>query len=145
MSLNLRFYCIYCLWVLINTSCITFASNSDLVFRGEQISEVVTPLIPNCDPSACHNKFLAQLITHGSSSQYDQIIHILNEKGPLCLKFILAAVKDELYQYNELPNTCEGLTIQEDKLSCQNLQAEYMTVHKRVLSLVNYWFRNNQI
>ena len=114
----------------------TFASDTKIVFTEERFGEIVTQLISNCDPSACHSASIAKLITHGSSSQYYQIVHILNEKGPLCLRFALEAVKDELEQYSQLPSTCGDLTA-EDKKPCTDIQTEYASVNDRVLSLVN--------
>lgn len=112
------------------------SSFSSPVFTKEKFREVATQLISNCDPSACYSTDVAQIITQGSSSQHDQIIHILNEKGTLCLRFALEAVKKQLDQYNKLPSSCESL-IGEDKRNCENTQNEYTAVSKRVLSLAN--------
>ena len=129
-------FCYACFVWILSVSYIGFASNSSPVFTEEKVSEIVTQLISNCDPSVCHSTDIVQLITHGSISQYHQILHILNEKGPLCLRFALEALKDKLEKQNRIPSNCDDL-IGEVKKNCQNLQAEYVVVNDRVLSLVN--------
>ena len=133
--MKLIFCSIYFVWTFISVLHVAFASNTKVVFTEKQVSEIAAQLISNCDPSACHSASIAKLITHGPLSQHHQIMHILNEKGPFCLRFALEAVKNELEQY-KLPSTCEGL-IDKDKRACENAQTEYASVNDRVLSLVN--------
>ena len=138
VKIDLRLiFCYTCFVWILSVSCISFASNPFLIFiTEEKVGEIATQLISNCDPSVCHSTDIVQLITHGSISQYHQILHILNEKGPLCLRFALEALKNDLNKYNRVPNSCKGL-MGEEKKSCQNLQSEYAVVNDRVLSLVN--------
>ena len=143
-SLALRHYKInyFCSIWFLSVSCIVFASNSSSVFTEGRVSQLATELISDCDPSVCHSEELLQLITHSSSFQYDQILHILNEKGPLCLRFAVEAVRDYLNKYNKIPISCESLT-DEEKQTCQNMHAEYRVVRDRVLSLVNLVVSHN--
>ena len=144
ISLALRHYKInyFCSIWFLSVSCIVFASNSSSVFTEGRVSQLATELISDCDPSVCHSEELLQLITHSSSFQYDQILHILNEKGPLCLRFAVEAVRDYLNKYNKIPISCESLT-DEEKQTCQNMHAEYRVVRDRVLSLVNLVVSHN--
>ena len=128
-------------WILCSVGLLIYlhigvTSNASSVFTEEKMSQLATELISDCDPSVCHSEELLQLITCGSSSQYDQILHILNEKGPLCLRFTIEAVRDYLNKYNKKPVHCESLT-GERQQDCQNMHAEYTVVSERVLSLVN--------
>ena len=137
MKIDLKLmFCYACYVGTLSVSCISFAFDPFLFFTDKKISEIAIELTSNCDPSVCHSTDVVQLITHGSSSQYYQILHILNEKGPLCLQFAIEAVRSELNKYDRVPNSCESL-IGEDKKNCQNLQIEYAVVNERVLSLVN--------
>ena len=128
--------CYICLIWILSVSCISFAYNPFLFFTDKKTSEIAAKLTSSCDPSVCHSADIVQLITYGSSFQYYQILHILNEKGPLCLQFTLEALKNDLNKYNGVPNSCEDL-VAEEKRSCQDLQTEYAVVNDRVLSLVN--------
>ena len=136
---NTNYFCF--VWIL-SISCVSFASSVSSVFTEEKVSQLATELISDCDPSVCHSDELLQLITHGSSSQYDQILHILNEKRPLCLRFVIEAVRDYLNKYNKTPVNCENLT-GEKKQNCQSMHAEYAVVSERILSLVNLLVSNN--
>ncbi len=133
--------CIYLIKVF-SVSCLVFASHSPLIFTEEKVSKIATQLTSNCDPGVCYSTDIVQLVTHGSLSQYNQILHILNEKGTLCLRFILEGLKNELNKYNRVPISCEALT-DEEKSSCQDMQAEYAVVRDRVLSLVNVMVSHN--
>ena len=135
-SLTLRNYKtshIYLVWIF-SISCLVFAPSSSFAFTKGKVSEIVTGLTSSCDPSVCHNTDVVELITHGSLSQYDQILHILNEKGPLCLRFALEALKDKLEKQVHI--NC-GSLVGEEKISCQNAQAEHAIINERILSLVN--------
>ena len=134
-------FCYTFVWVLSN-SFVVFASGESSTFTEEKISEITSQLTSSCDPSVCHNMDVVEIITHGSSSQYDKILHILNEKGTLCLRFILEALKNELNKYNRVPISCEALT-DEEKSNCQDMQAEYAIVSDRALSLVNIMVSHN--
>ena len=135
--MRLKFLCYHiCFMSLLISILYTIFAYTHFLFAKGNVNKVATQLLSDYDPSICHNKSLVQLITHGTASEYNQVMHILNEKGPLCLRFILEAIKTELDQYNRIPSTCEGL-IGQDQLSCQRLQVEYAVVSERVLSLVN--------
>ena len=127
-------FCYICLIWVLSVLCIDFASSSSSVVTEEKVSEIVTELTSSCDPSVCHNTDVVELITHGSLSQYDQILHILNEKGPLCLRFALEALKDKLDRQVHI--NC-GSLVGEEKEGCQNAQAEHAIINERILSLVN--------
>ena len=114
---------------------IDFAFDSSF-FTKEKFGEITAQLISSCDPSVCHSTEIAQIIIQGSLSQHHQMIHILNEKGLLCLRFALEVVKTQLDQYNRVPITCESL-IGENKKNCQDIQNKYAAMSDRVLSLVN--------
>ena len=118
---------------ILHASHMAVASNSHPTFTKRKVSEIVTQLTSSCDPSVCHSTDVVQLITHGTLPQYDQILHILNEKGSLCLRFALEALKDKLEK--QIHINC-GSLVGEAKKNCQNAQAESV-VNDRILSLVN--------
>ena len=113
---------------------IAVASSMSSVFTEERVSQLATELTSNCDPSVCHSTDVVELITHGSLSQYDQVMHVLNEKGPLCLRFALEALKDKLEKQVHI--NCGNL-VGEAKKNCQDAQIGSVIVNNRILSLVN--------
>ena len=134
MYIKLMSWYTCCAYIFITILYIDFAFP---IFTKEKFNEIIEPLISSCDPSNCHSTDIAQIITQGYSSQYDQILHILNEKGPLCIRFALEAVKTQIDPYNRLSTrTCESLT-DEDKEACEDTQNKYAAASDRVLSLVN--------
>ena len=135
--MGLKWICCYIYFVyFLSISCLVFASNSHSAFTKREVSELITQLISSCDPSVCHSTDILQLITHGSLSQYDQIMHILNEKGPLCLRFAIEAFKDKLEKQKRIPINCDDL-MGKARRDCRNAQADYKVMNDRVLSLVN--------
>ena len=136
--LTLRSYKIssgYLIWIL-SISCLVFASNSYPAFTEKKVSEIVTQLTSSCDSSVCHNTDVVELITHGSLSQYDQIMHVLNEKGPLCLRFVIEAFKDKLEKQKRIPINCDDF-MGKARRDCRNAQADDKVMNDRVLSLLN--------
>ena len=133
--MNLKLICLHtCLiYIFINVSDIDPAW---AVVTKEKVAKVATQLISSCDPRDCHSDDIAQIITRGSSSQNNQILHILNEKGPLCLKFVIEAVKPKLDVYNELPRDCENFINKGGRI-CQDVKNKYTVINNRILSLVN--------
>ena len=132
--MSLKWISCICFIFILNVSYLNFVFSSSSAFTEKKVREIVTQLTSNCDPSVCHSTDVVELITHGSLSQYDQIAHVLNEKGPLCLRFVLEALKDKLEKQVHI--NC-GSLVGEAKKDCQNMQAERVVVNDRILSLVN--------
>ena len=63
MDLRWIFYFTCFIWVL-SFSCIVFASNFHPAFTEKKVSEIVTQVTSDCDPSVCHNTNVVELITH---------------------------------------------------------------------------------
>lgn len=91
----------------------------------------------NC-PSQCQDFFVADTIVYGSRSEYDIIVHRLDQIGPDCILQALVQIMQTrlLDQYRLLPSLCEDRTDSRDRQVCNGLQRDYQTVARRLTFLI---------
>lgn len=134
----------YILCIYFFSSSFVFANIPDFSIR--HATEALMDIIPHCDPSYCYNEDMARFFIYGDLSSSHQILQALNDKGLMCMRFFLQAIKKEIDMYSTLPKVCptQNQEDNKDQISCEDQQRQYQVVNDRVLSLINLMVSKDQ-